>query len=83
MELVELKIHGISYSDNTSGAFAIILDEVNGNKKLPIVIGSYEAQSIAIALEKKIKTSRPLTHELFKGFADKFNIEVESITGFK
>ena len=79
MELVELKIHGISYSDNTSGAFAIILDEVNGNKKLPIVIGSYEAQSIAIALEKKIKTSRPLTHELFKGFADKFNISLNVI----
>ena len=79
MELVELKIHGISYSDNTSGAFAIILDEVNGNKKLPIVIGSYEAQSIAIALEKKIKTSRPLTHELFKGFADKFNISLNHI----
>ena len=79
MELVELKIHGISYSDNTSGAFAIILDEVNGNKKLPIVIGSYEAQSIAIALEKKIKTSRPLTHELFKGFADKFNITINHI----
>ena len=79
MELVELKIHGISYSDNTSGAFAIILDEVNGNKKLPIVIGSYEAQSIAIALEKKIKTSRPLTHELFKGFADKFNITLNHI----
>ena len=79
MELVELKIHGISYSDNNSGAFAIILDEVNGNKKLPIVIGSYEAQSIAIALEKKIKTSRPLTHELFKGFADKFNITLNHI----
>ena len=79
MELVELKIHGISYSDNTSGAFAIILDEVNGNKKLPIVTGSYEAQSIAIALEKKIKTSRPLTHELFKGFADKFNITLNHI----
>ena len=79
MELVELKIHGISYSDNTSGAFAIILDEVNGNKKLPIVIGSYEAQSIAIALEKKIKTSRPLTHELYKGFADKFNITLNHI----
>jgi len=79
MELVELKIHGISYSENTSGAFAIILDEVNGNKKLPIVIGSYEAQSIAIALEKKIKTSRPLTHELFKGFADKFNITLNHI----
>ena len=67
MELVELKIHGISYSDNSSAAFALILDEVNGNKKLPIVIGGFEAQSIAIALEKKIKTSRPLTHELFKG----------------
>ena len=79
MVLVELKIHGISYSDNTSWAFAIILDEVNGNKKLPIVIGSYEAQSIAIALEKKIKTSRPLTHELFKGFADKFNITLNHI----
>ena len=79
MELVELKIHGISYSDNTSGAFALILDEVNGNKKLPIVIGGFEAQSIAIAFEKKIKTSRPLTHELFKGFADKFDISLNHV----
>ena len=79
MELVELKIHGISSSDNTSGAFALILDEVNGNKKLPIVIGGFEAQSIAIALEKKIKTSRPLTHELFKGFADKFDISLNHV----
>ena len=79
MELVELKIHGISYSDNSSAAFALILDEVNGNKKLPIVIGGFEAQSIAIALEKKIKTSRPLTHELFKGFADKFNISLNHV----
>ena len=55
MELVELKIHGISYSDNSSAAFALILDEVNGKKKLPIVIGGFEAQSIAIALEKKLK----------------------------
>ena len=79
MELVELKIHGISYSDNSSAAFALILDEVNGNKKLPIVIGGFEAQSIAIALEKKIKTSRPLTHELFKGFADKFDISLNHV----
>jgi len=71
MELIELKIQGISYNDNTSGAFALILDEINGSKKLPIVIGGFEAQAIAIALEKKIKTSRPLTHELFKGFAAK------------
>ncbi len=69
MELVELKIQGISYSDNTSGAFALILQETNGNRKLPVVIGGFEAQAIAIGLEKKIKTSRPLTHELFKRFA--------------
>jgi|SRR6056300_168981 bifunctional DNase/RNase len=79
MELIELKIQGISYSDNTSGAFALILDEINGSKKLPIVIGGFEAQAIAIALEKKIKTSRPLTHELFKGFADKFDIKINHI----
>ena len=79
MELIELKIQGISYSDNTSGAFALILDEINGSKKLPIVIGGFEAQAIAIALEKNIKTSRPLTHELFKGFADKFDIKINHI----
>ena len=79
MELVELKIQGISYSDNTSGAFALILDELNGSRKLPIVIGGFEAQAIAIALEKKIKTSRPLTHELFKSFADKFNIKLNHV----
>ena len=79
MELIELKIQGISYSDNTSGAFALILDELNGNRRLPIVIGGFEAQAIAIAMEKKIKTSRPLTHELFKSFADKFNIKLNHI----
>tara|TARA_B100001564_G_scaffold157593_1_gene132380 strand:- start:1210 stop:1818 length:609 start_codon:yes stop_codon:yes gene_type:complete len=79
MELIELKIYGISYSDNTSGAFALILTEMNGSKKLPIVIGGFEAQAIAVALEKKIKTSRPLTHELFKGFADKFNIKINHV----
>ena len=79
MELVELKIQGISYSDNTSGAFALILQETNGSKKLPIVIGGFEAQAIAIGLEKKIKTSRPLTHELFKSFAEKFGIKFNHI----
>ena len=79
MELIELKIYGISYSDNTSGAFALILTEMNGSKKLPIVIGGFEAQAIAVALEKKIKTSRPLTHELFKGFADKFDIKFNHV----
>lgn len=79
MELIELKIHGISYTDSNSGAFALILEEINGNKKLPIVIGGFEAQSIAIALEKKVKTSRPLTHELFKNFADQFGIIMNHI----
>ena len=79
MELVELKIQGISYSDNTSGAFALILQETNGSRKLPIVIGGFEAQAIAIGVEKKIKTSRPLTHELFKSFADKFGIKLNHI----
>ena len=79
MELVELKIQGISYSDNTSGAFALILQETNGSRKLPIVIGGFEDQAIAIGLEKKIKTSRPLTHELFKSFADKFGIKLNHI----
>ena len=79
MEIVELKIQGISYSDNTSGTFALILQETNGSTKLPIVIGGFEAQAIAIGLEKKIKTSRPLTHELFKSFADKFGIKLNHI----
>tara|TARA_B100000886_G_scaffold221079_1_gene153705 strand:+ start:55 stop:663 length:609 start_codon:yes stop_codon:yes gene_type:complete len=79
MELVELKIQGITYSDNTSGAFALILQETNGSRKLPIVIGGFEAQSITIGLDKKIKTSRPLTHDLFKSFAEKFGIKFNHI----
>ena len=79
MELVELKIQGISYSDNTSGAFALILQETNGSRKLPIVIGGFEAQAIAIGLEKKIKTSRPLTHDLLKSFANKFGIKLNHV----
>tara|TARA_A100001015_G_C14904711_1_gene677806 strand:- start:603 stop:1223 length:621 start_codon:yes stop_codon:yes gene_type:complete len=79
MELIELKIQGISYSDSTSGAFALILQETSGNRKLPVVIGGFEAQAIAVGLEKKIKTSRPLTHELFKRFADKFDIKLNHI----
>ena len=64
MELVELKIQGISYSDNTSGAFALILQETNGSRKLPIVIGGFEAQAIAIGLEKKIKTDSNINHKI-------------------
>ena len=79
MSLVRLTIRGISYSQTQNGAYALILDEVGGERKLPIVIGAYEAQSIAIALEKEIKPPRPLTHDLFKNFADRFDIVVKQI----
>ena len=77
MNLIKLEIHGISYSENLSGAFALVLNESKGQRKLPVVIGGFEAQAIALALQKNIKTSRPLTHELFKGFADKFEIKLK------
>ena len=79
MSLVRLNIKGISYSQTQNGAYALILNEVDGDRKLPIVIGAFEAQSIAIALEKEIKPPRPLTHDLFKNFADRFNIVVKQV----
>lgn len=79
MSLVRLKIKGISYSQTQNGAYALILNEVDGDRKLPIVIGAFEAQSIAIALEKEIKPPRPLTHDLFKNFADRFNIVAKQV----
>lgn len=79
MSLVRLNIKGISYSQTQNGAYALILSEVDGERKLPIVIGAFEAQSIAIALEKEIKPPRPLTHDLFKNFADRFDIVVKQV----
>ena len=79
MSLVKLTIKGISYSQTQNGAYALILNEVDGIRKLPIVIGAFEAQSIAIALEKEIKPPRPLTHDLFKSFADRFDIVVKQV----
>lgn len=79
MSLVKLTIKGISYSQTQNGAYALILNEVDGERKLPIVIGAFEAQSIAIALEKEIKPPRPLTHDLFKNFADRFDIIVKQV----
>ena len=79
MSLVRLNIKGISYSQTQSGAYALVLSEVDGNRTLPIVIGAFEAQSIAIALEKEIKPPRPLTHDLFKSFADRFNIIIKQV----
>ena len=79
MSLVKLTIKGISYSQTQNGAYALILNEVDGERKLPIVIGAFEAQSIAIALEKDITPPRPLTHDLFKNFADRFDIVVKQV----
>ncbi|MDN3708042.1 bifunctional nuclease family protein [Myroides ceti] len=79
MSLVRLTIKGISYSHTQNGAYALILNEVEGERKLPIVIGAFEAQSIAIAIEKELKPQRPLTHDLFKNFADRFDIIIKQV----
>lgn len=79
MSLVRLFIKGISYSQTQNGAYALILSELEGQRKLPIVIGAFEAQSIAIALEKEIKPPRPLTHDLFKNFSIRFDIIVKQV----
>lgn len=79
MSLVKLSIKGISYSHTQNGAYALILDEVGGERKLPIVIGAFEAQSIAIAIEDEIKPPRPLTHDLFKNFSDRFDIVLKQV----
>jgi len=78
MEKIRLEIIGMSYSQSQSGAYALILGEVKGKRRLPIIIGGFEAQAIAIELEK-MKPSRPLTHDLFKRFADTFNIVIKEV----
>ncbi len=82
MDLIKLNIVGYSHSEFQKGAFALILSEENRNRSLSIVIGSCEAQSIAIGLET-IKVPRPLTHDLFKTFAEKFKIELVYIYIYK
>jgi len=77
-EKVKLEIVGLSYSQTQSGAYALVLSEVGGKRRLPIIIGGFEAQAIAIELEKMTPT-RPLTHDLFKTFAQSFNIEVKEV----
>ncbi|PQJ71836.1 bifunctional nuclease family protein [Polaribacter butkevichii] len=79
MSLIQLTIKGISYSQTQSGAYALVLSEMEGTRTLPIIIGAFEAQSIAIALEAEIKPPRPLTHDLFKSFSDRFSITVKEV----
>ncbi|MBS9766132.1 MAG: bifunctional nuclease family protein [Flavobacteriaceae bacterium] len=83
MSLVRLHIKEISYSHSQKGAYVIIFKETLNNKMLPIVIGAFEAQSIVIALEKDLYSPRPLTHDLFKTFADKFEITIKQVIIYK
>lgn len=78
MKKIKLDIVGLSYSQTQSGAYALVLGEVSGRRRLPIIIGSFEAQAIAIEIEK-MTPSRPLTHDLFKSFGDAYNITVQEI----
>tara|TARA_Y100000768_G_scaffold383808_1_gene366605 strand:+ start:498 stop:1094 length:597 start_codon:yes stop_codon:yes gene_type:complete len=77
-EKIRLDIVGLSYSQTQTGAYALVLGEKEGKRRLPIIIGNFEAQAIAIELEK-MKPSRPLTHDIFKSFADTFEINVTEV----
>jgi len=78
MKKVELEIAGLSYSHTQSGAYALVFNEAEGNRRLPIIIGGTEAQAIAIELEG-MTPSRPLTHDLFKSFAEEFEFTVQEV----
>ncbi len=78
MDKIRLEIVGMSYSQSQSGAYALILGEVKGKRRLPIIIGGFEAQAIAVELEK-MKPTRPLTHDLFKSFADTYLVQLKEV----
>jgi len=75
---IKLEILGLSSSQSQTGSFALVLGETSGNRRLPIIIGMFEAQAIAIEIEKIIP-NRPMTHDLFKSFANAFHFHVEEI----
>jgi len=78
MRKIELEIVALSHSVTQSNSYAVVLGEVNGLRKLPIVIGGFEAQAIAVALEK-MKPTRPLTHDLMKNFMLAFNVDLHEV----
>jgi len=78
MDKIRLEIMGMSYSQSQSGAYALIMGEVKGNRRIPIIIGGAEAQAIAVELEK-LKPVRPLTHDLFKSFADTYLVQLKEV----
>jgi bifunctional DNase/RNase len=81
MKKIKLEIIGLSYSQTQSGAYALVLGEEKGKRRLPIIIGAFEAQAIAIELENMTPT-RPLTHDLFKSMANSFDIDIEEVIIF-
>ncbi|MEJ8756774.1 bifunctional nuclease family protein [Pontibacter sp. H259] len=78
MKKIQLEILGLSSSQSQTGSFALVLGERDGNRRLPIIIGMFEAQSIAIQIEK-INPNRPLTHDLFKSFAEQVNVSITEV----
>ena len=78
MDKIKLEILGLSSSQSQSGSFALVLGETDGNRRLPIIIGMFEAQAIAIEIEK-ITPNRPMTHDLFKSFAHGYDFKVKEI----
>ncbi|MBI2731211.1 MAG: bifunctional nuclease family protein [Sphingobacteriales bacterium] len=78
MKKIELEIVALSHSITQTHSYAVVLGEVNGLRRLPIVIGGFEAQAIAVALEK-MHPSRPLTHDLMKNFMTAFNVELHEV----
>ena len=75
---IKLEILGLSSSQSQSGSFALVLGESGGNRRLPIIIGMFEAQAIAIEIEK-IVPNRPMTHDLFKAFSHNFDISIKEV----
>lgn len=82
MQKVRLNVLGISYSQTQSGAYALVLSEDEGQRRIPIIIGGFEAQSIAIHLEG-LTPPRPLTHDLFVSFSNAFNIELLEVNIYR
>ena len=82
MQKVRLEIQGIAYSQTQSGSYVLTLIEAAGNRKLPIVIGGFEAQAIAVELEKMIP-NRPLTHDLFKSFYVSYDVTIKEVLIYK
>jgi len=78
MRKIKLNVLGISYSQTQSGAYALVLAEEKGERRLPIIIGGFEAQAIVIKLEN-LNPPRPLTHDLFKSFADLLEVELKEV----